>query len=143
VAWVCEESAEVSALPEDAFAAWTDVDVLAGVPDPEFISLEGPFAVGSRLTMKPRGMRKTKLKITRVEPPRVWTNESVGPGFRMVTDHLVEPTAEGVRLTERMEVRGVLSPVLGRLLGDRLRAAARASVDHVAAHVDGAATGRR
>jgi carbon monoxide dehydrogenase subunit G len=135
VAWTCEESAEVAASAEDAFAAWTDVDVLARAPDLQSISLDGPFAVGSRLKMKPEGMPTARLRITRVEPPRLWTDESSGPGFRMVFDHVVEPAGSGVRLTERVEVRGLLSPLLGRLIGGKLRAAARASVAHVAAQV--------
>lgn len=135
MAWTCEESAEVTALPEEAFAAWTDVDVLARAPDLESISIDGPFEVGARLKMKAQGMPTARLRVTRVEPPRLWTDESGGPGFRMVFDHVVEPSGDGVRLTERVEVRGVLSPVLGRFLGPKLRAAARASVDHVASRL--------
>jgi carbon monoxide dehydrogenase subunit G len=133
--WTCEESVEARASPEQAWAAWTDVDVLARAPDLESISIDGPFAPGARLRMKPQGMPAARLQITRVEKPRVWTDVSRGPGWKMTFEHIVEPREGSVRLTERVAVTGPLAGLLGRFLGGKLRAAARASVEHVASEV--------
>lgn len=136
--WTCEESVEARVSPEEAWAAWTDVEVLARAPDLESISIDGPFAPGARLKMKPQGMPTARLAITRVEKPRVWTDVARGPGWKMTFDHLIEPRDGSVRLTERVVVTGPLSGLLGRMLGGKLRGAARASVEHVASQVSGA-----
>lgn len=52
-----------------------------------------------------------------VEPGHVFTDESRLPGARMGHRHVVEPTADGVRLTNTIYIDGPLARVWALVLG--------------------------
>jgi carbon monoxide dehydrogenase subunit G len=74
----------------------------------------GPFAVGSRLVIRQPKFPPALWKVTAIEPGRSFTSTSIGPGFRVIAHHLVEPTASGSKATLSLELRGPLGGVFGR-----------------------------
>ena len=75
----------------------------------------GPFAVGSRLVIRQPKFPPAFWKVTAIEPGRSFTSESIGPGFRVVAHHSVEPTVSGSKATLSLELRGPLGGVFGRM----------------------------
>lgn len=96
----CSGSASTRASPQDAWAAWVNV---AGWSDGNVIKtarLNGDFAVGSTIVSKAKGFPTSiRTTITRVEPHRLWVNESRFPGVRMAFEHLIEPGEASTKLT--------------------------------------------
>jgi hypothetical protein len=127
-----EASAVSRAHPGAAWDVWIDVARWGESEHIESARIDGEFRPGAVITSKARGMPGSTLKVTRVEPPALWVDESRFPGVRMTFDHVIEPTPDGTVLTERANIRGPLAPMIGALLGRRLEALFSASVAHVA-----------
>src|SRR5881397_1848001 len=79
---------------EDVWTVWTnpaewpgDVIVMA--------TIDGPFAVGAKITMRVKRHPPLRLTVTRIEAPRVWTAEAKAPGVTETIHHLIEPTESG------------------------------------------------
>ena len=113
---------DIDAPPERVFALWADP---AGWPrwdpDLEEATLEGPFAAGSRGTLKPRGAPRTRVELRRVEPPRAFTAVARLPGCRMVFEHVLEARPGGCRACHAVRFEGVLGGLFRRLLGGQVR----------------------
>ena len=75
----------------------------------------GPFAVGSRLIIRQPKFPPAFWKVTAIEPGRSFTSESIGPGFRVVAHHSVDPTGSGSKATLSLELRGPLGGLFGRM----------------------------
>ena len=123
---VSSESVEVRAAPARVFALWRDASGWpAWDPDLESASLDGPFAVGSRGTLKPRGAPRTTIELTDVAPDRAFTAVARLPLCRMVFEHEIEPfdessdgpSDERCRVTHRVRFAGPLAPLFARLIG--------------------------
>src|SRR5213080_2743697 len=127
-----EASAVSRAHPGAEWDVWIDVARWSESEHIESARIDGEFRPGAAITSKARGLPRSTLKVTRVEPPALWVDESRSPGVRMTFDHVIEPTPDGTVLTERANIRGPLAPILGRLLRRRLEALFAASVAHVA-----------
>ena len=133
-----EASVVTNASAEAAWTAWTDVESWGQYDHIEAASVEGAFRPGAAITSKAKGFPSSTLTVTRVEPPRVWVDETRSPGLRMTFDHVVEPGEGGTRLTERVRISGPLARVLGPLLRRRLEALFAASVAAVARQAEAA-----
>jgi hypothetical protein len=122
-------SSHSSATAEDCWALWTnparwagDVIVMA--------KIDGPFAVGAKITMRVKGHPPLKLTITRIEAPLLWTAEARAPGLTETIDHLIEPTDSGTLLTQRTVFTGPLAPIAARMLGKTVRKTFEATTAH-------------
>jgi hypothetical protein len=134
-----EASAVSRAAPDKVWAVWVDV---AGWSDSEHIEsarLDGEFRPGGVITSKARGLPRTTLKITRVEPPRLWADESRSPGVKMTFEHVIESGEAGTELTERVLITGPLARFVGILMRRKLGALFAASVAYVARRAEQAA----
>ncbi len=60
--------------------------------------IDGPFAVGAKITTRVKGYPPLTSTVTRIEPPRMWTGVVKGPGLTQTIEHLVEPTDSGTSL---------------------------------------------
>ena len=125
-------SAVTKARPEDVWAAWVDVSRWSAGNVIEMARLNGEFVEGSKIVSKAKGFPKSTLTITRVEPPRLWVNESRTAGTRMTFEHLIEPQDVGARITERVLIREPMSRLVGRVMRRRLEALFAATTDQVA-----------
>ena len=115
-------SVDVDATPARVFALWADA---AGWPrwdpDLETASLDGPFARGSRGTLKPRGGPRTRIELVDVVEPESFTAVSRLPGCRMVFEHRVSSLPGGCRVTHAVRFEGPLAFAFRRLIGPSIR----------------------
>ena len=125
-------SAVTQARPEDVWAAWVDVARWSDGDVIESARLKGDFKEGSTIVSKVRGFPSTSLTITRVEPYRVWVDESRAPGMRMTFEHVIEPGNAGTTITERVVISGPLGGIVGRAMQRRLQALFAATTKQVA-----------
>jgi polyketide cyclase/dehydrase/lipid transport protein len=126
-----EASGVARAAPEDVWAAWVDVASWSESEHIESARLDGEFRPGGTIASKAKGFPRSTLTITRVEPPRLWVDESRSPGIQMTFEHVIEPGEEGTELTERVLIRGPLARLVGVLMRRKLEALFAASVAHV------------
>jgi polyketide cyclase/dehydrase/lipid transport protein len=127
-----EWSAVSQAAPERVWSAWIDVASWSASDHIESASLEGEFQPGGVITSKAKGFPGSTLTITRVEPPRLWVDESRSFGMRMTFDHTIETGDGGTSLTERVVIRGPLGHLVGPILRRKLEALFAASVTEIA-----------
>ncbi len=125
-------SAVSRAAPADVWAAWIDVASWSASDHIESAQLDGEFRPGSVISSKARGFPGSTLTITRVEPTRLWVDESRSLGMRMTFDHTIEAGDDGTTLTESVVIRGPLGHLVGRLMRRKLEALFAASVAEVA-----------
>ena len=71
-----EASGVSRAAPDKVWAAWVDVASWSESEHIESARLDGEFQPGGIITSKAKGFPRSTLTITRVEPPRVWVDES-------------------------------------------------------------------
>jgi hypothetical protein len=122
-------SSHSSASVEDVWAVWAnpaewpgDVMVMA--------KIDGPFAVGAKVTMRVRGHPPLRLTVTRVEAPTLWTGVARVPGLTETIDHLIEPTDSGTLITQRTVFTGPLASIAARVLGGTVRKTFEATTAH-------------
>lgn len=127
-----EASTGSRAAPRAVWDAWIDVARWSESEHIESARIDGEFRPGAVITSKAKGLPRANVKVTRVEPPGLWADESTSPGIRMTFEHVIEPTPDGTVITERAQIRGPLAPLVGPLLRRRLEALFAASVAHVA-----------
>jgi hypothetical protein len=122
-------SSHSSASAEDVWAVWTNP---AEWPGDVIVTakIDGPFAVGAKITMRVKGHPPLKLTVTRVEPPMLWTGVARAPGLTETIDHLIETTDSGTLLTQRTVFTGPLAPIAARTLGRIVRKTFEATTAH-------------
>jgi hypothetical protein len=113
--WTTEHTIETSATPEAIWRLWADVP---GWPqwnaDIEQITLEGPFAAGSRIVMTPRDGEPIELRLAEADEPELFIDEADMGEIVVRTTHRVERLdAQHARVTYRMEITGPAADTLG------------------------------
>ena len=94
--------------------------------------IDGPFAVGAKITMRVKGHPPLKLTVTRVEAPVLWTGVARAPGLTETIDHLIETTDSGTLITQGTVFTGPLAPIAARILGRTVRKTFEATTAHFA-----------
>jgi uncharacterized protein YndB with AHSA1/START domain len=122
--WVAEHSITTTALPEQVWRLWADVD---GWPewngDIERIELDGSFATGGRIVMTPFAQEPIELRIAEAIEPAVFVDEARLDDLVIRTVHCVERIGtERSRVTYRMEIGGAAADTLGPELGPAISA---------------------
>ena len=106
--WMYEYSAEADVSPSRVWSLWSDV---AGWPgwnrDIERVSIDGPFEVGSTISMTPIGQDAVRLRIAQASVDEEFVDEAVFGDVVIRTIHRIEPLGSSrVRVTYRTEVTG-------------------------------------
>src|SRR5262249_18420492 len=106
--------------PASAAAVWRLYSDVSRWPsfdaEAERIELDGPFAAGSRGTMKFRGQEPLAFTLTEVEPERLFTDETpVGEAVVRVR-HVLDPADGGTTITYQVEVDGPGNAELGAMI---------------------------
>ena len=83
--------------------------------------IDGPFAVGAKITTRVKGYPPLASTVIRIEPPRLWTGVAKAPGLTQTIDHLIEISDSGTMITERTVFAGPLAPIAARIFGRRLQ----------------------
>jgi uncharacterized protein YndB with AHSA1/START domain len=120
--WVTEHSVETTAAPEAIWREWSDVDRWPEWNgDIERIELDGPFAVGTRITMTPIGDEPVELRIAEAVEPELFVDEADLGEIVVRTIHRVEELDQGRRrVTYRMEITGPAADTLGPQIGPEI-----------------------
>ncbi len=122
--WEYEHSIETTAAVEALWARWADVATWAEWnSDIEKVELDGPFAVGSRITMTPLGDEPVVLRIAEVRENETFVDEAEFGGVVIRTMHKLERLdAERTRITYRTEITGAAEAELGPQVGPAITA---------------------
>jgi len=75
----------------------------------------GPFRIGARARVCQPRLPPADWMVTALDDGRAFTWESRAPGIRVVARHLVEPSAEGSRVTLSIQYSGIIGNLFGRL----------------------------
>jgi hypothetical protein len=120
--WVTEHSVETTAAPEAIWREWSEVDRWPEWNgDIERIELDGPFAVGTRITMTPIGDEPVELRIAEAVEPELFVDEADLGEIVVRTIHHVEELDQGRRrVTYRMEITGPAADTLGPQIGPEI-----------------------
>jgi hypothetical protein len=113
--WQREFSVQAPVTAQAVWRLFRDVDHWgrwnAGI---EQIALRGPFAAGTEFMMKPPGQPAFISRLTAVEEPRGFTDETVLGDVRVVVDHRIAPAENGgVRITYAAMVTGPDAAAIG------------------------------
>lgn len=121
--WEYEHTIETTATADALWARLADV---ATWPewnaDIEKVEINGPFAVGTQITMTPRGADPVQLRIADVRPNELFIDEAELDGVIVRTMHVLEPVATptpipSTRITYRTQITGPAAPEVAPHLG--------------------------
>jgi Polyketide cyclase / dehydrase and lipid transport len=114
-----EASLETKATPARVWQVWADVNSWpAWNPDMKESRLDGPLKLGTTGMINTNSGGKHDVVVTHFEDGRSFELESTAmPGTRMGIRATVEPTADGARISQAFEARGLLAPVVGPMMG--------------------------
>jgi uncharacterized protein YndB with AHSA1/START domain len=120
--WDFEHSVEASVARERVWALWTDIE---GWPswNPAVVraELDGPFGEGATGSVRAAGGPASELTVVAVEPERLFVTEASERLMRLRFEHELDDGADGqVRLTQRVQMTGLATPLMRRTIGPRL-----------------------
>jgi hypothetical protein len=120
---LAKHALEATLSADSAWKLWTDVPSWPRWdPTLERAAIDGAFRNGARLELRSKGgVRRPTLRL--VEDGRGFSLEQVVLGTRITWIHSLEPAPLGVRIAQRVEVRGWAAWLVAPFLGPGLRAA--------------------
>jgi uncharacterized protein YndB with AHSA1/START domain len=120
--WDFEHSVEAPASPERVWALWTDVEGWpTWNPGVARAELDGPLAEGATGTVRAVGGPASTLKVVAVEPDRRFVTEASERLMRLRFEHeLAEAGGGQLRITHRVRMTGIATPLMRRTVGPRL-----------------------
>lgn len=74
----------------------------------DYAQMTGAFKEGNFFTLKPKGGPKVKIRIVETVENRKFVDQTNFPLARMYGEHLLEETAQGLKITTTMRVEGAL-----------------------------------
>ena len=122
--WTHEHTAETPLAPE---AIWNVLKDLDNWPrwdtSMETVTLHGPFAVGSRVTMKPTGQEPITSVIAAITENEFYADQTdLGDVILRFSHTLTRRAQGGTRITHRLEITGPKADELGPELGPAITA---------------------
>jgi uncharacterized protein YndB with AHSA1/START domain len=121
--WVHEHAARTSARPSEVWRVLSNLDDWASWDTSmEWVRLDGPFEVGSRVLMKPLGQDPITSTIVEVSPERRYADETTFEGVTLRFSHTLSPVAEGTLVVHRLEITGENADEIGPDLGAAITA---------------------
>jgi uncharacterized protein YndB with AHSA1/START domain len=117
--WVHEHAAETATSPEAVWRVLRDLDQWASWDTSmEWVRLQGPFQVGSQVTMKPKGQDPITSVIVEATKNRVYADQSDMGEVTLRFSHTLQPLAGGgTRVIHRLEITGPAADEAGPELG--------------------------
>jgi hypothetical protein len=77
----------------------------------------GPLQVGSRVRIHQPKLPPALWRVTEIQPNSGFTSVSTAPGVKVTAQHIVEPIANGCRVTLSIRYEGLFGPLLARWTG--------------------------
>jgi len=94
---------------EDIWRIWTDINNWPQWHgDLDECKIEGEFKVGNHFMLKPKGMGAVKIMLTEIVEVQHFTDCTSFPGAKMYDTHSLEETPEGLKLSNKLVVTGLL-----------------------------------
>ncbi len=116
--WTVEHTDYTSASPESIWALWSDVTSWPAWDDGvEHVNLEGPFATGTKGTLKPTGGPKVRFELVDVRPAEGFADVTTLPLSRMRFEHSAIREGEQTCVTHRVTISGLTTPLFSRVIG--------------------------
>lgn len=117
--WKASHTETVAATAAAIWMHWTDVARWPLQDDGlESASINGPFEVGSLITMKPKGSPTVAVKLVKVTPNQSFASVGGLPLTTLRFEHLLEPGDDGtIQFTQSVTMDGPLAWLFSRLMG--------------------------
>jgi len=93
-----------------------------------------PSGFGSTVTS--RRVPRVRFEITRLDPPREYTDTSRLPGARLMFRHTATESDDGTDLEVDVSISGPLARLWGATIGRGFRTSAQADLDRLVALVE-------
>jgi hypothetical protein len=115
-------SVESTASPEQVWKIWSDMSTWGDWnPNVSTMDWHGAFAQGSEGVMNTRAGQHHKMKLAEVQAGRFFALEtSVVPGTTFRFNCRVEPSGGKTKISQMVEVKGPLGPILQGMLGPQV-----------------------
>jgi hypothetical protein len=122
--WTHEHSIDTTATPEAIWRLWADVEGWGTWnPDIEKIATDGPFAVGTEITMTPAGQDPVRLRVAELTEHESFIDEADLGDVVVRTTHRLDRLGQGrTRVVYRMEITGPAAEQLGPQIGPAITA---------------------
>jgi hypothetical protein len=122
--WTHEHTAETALAPEAVWKVLKDIDNWARWDTSmETVKLEGPFAVGTRVTMTPTGQDPITSVITAITENELYADETdMGDVTLRFSHALTRLPGGGTRIAHRLEITGPKAGELAPELGPAITA---------------------
>jgi uncharacterized protein YndB with AHSA1/START domain len=117
--WAHEHTVETAVAPEAIWKVLADLNTWpAWDTSMEAVTLNGPLAVGSTVTMIPTGQDPITSVITEVAENERYADQTVFGGATLAFSHTLTRLADGgTRITHRLKITGERAAELGPELG--------------------------
>jgi hypothetical protein len=117
--WMHEHTAETVTSPEAIWHVLRDLDQWASWDTSmEWVRLQGPFQVGSQVTMKPKGQDPITSVIVEASKNQLYADQTDLGDVTLRFSHTLQPLASGgTKVTHRLEVTGPAADQVGPELG--------------------------
>ena len=120
--WRYEHTAQAPVSPEAVWRLWSEVELWPDWnPDIETITIDGPFAAGSKFVMNPDSDEAVQMTLAEVVPGTSFTDLAEFNGLVIRTIHLMEPAEGGdLKITYAMEITGTDADTTGAEIGQQI-----------------------
>jgi uncharacterized protein YndB with AHSA1/START domain len=119
--WTTEFEVRCKASPAQVFKLWSDVtNWRRWDSEVEHSQLDGPFVVGSRGTLKPKGGPSTSFVLTAVERDVKFADRSFLPLATLDFTHTLRVEQGETVILRQVEMRGLLTFLFRRIIGSTI-----------------------
>lgn len=119
---IAEHSIETKAPPAAVWAIWQNVSEWnTWDHNIEYSQINGPFAAGTKGTLKPKDGPLVHTKLTRVEPYTMFSDEAKLPLARIIVTHTLSPKGEKTLVTHKIEMKGILAFFFACVIGRNMK----------------------
>lgn len=119
--WQVSHSETTSASPQAIWSRWSNV---SGWPEEdislEWAKLDGDFAIGSKIIMKPKGFPKSSVTITKVALNKSFSTIGNIPMGKMTIDHKTETQKDKTIFTHTITLTGPMRNIFAKLVAQKM-----------------------
>lgn len=89
----------------------------------EFAKMEGSFEKGNYFTLRPKGGPNVRVELLETKENEMFLDQTKFPLATMFDEHVFEETVDGLKITNTLTVKGILSFVWVKLVAGKIAAA--------------------
>jgi hypothetical protein len=116
--WKTSNTETVTASPSEVWKLWQNVTAWPKQDSSiTSASIDGPFAVGSKITLKPKGSPTVKVVIKKMEVNKGYTTEGKLPLAKLQFVHQITTKGKQTSFTQSVIISGPLSGLFARMMG--------------------------